>query len=129
MKYHSKMQESSLMSEDKFMNMMNKLSDEQKQFYAQKKQMDEKVKLTTDMAKHKVKELEDELEQRQKFFDSELDKYEQENEMLKEMAEGNTGDMGKYKKKIKALEEEVDKLKKERKEMLSVSRKRDVELQ
>jgi hypothetical protein len=42
--YHKKMQESSMMNEDKFANMLEKISEEQKGFYNQKKHHELQVK-------------------------------------------------------------------------------------
>ncbi len=52
--YHKKMQENTIMQEEKFVNMMEKIADEQKGFYNQKKQHELMVKQTADMAKAKV---------------------------------------------------------------------------
>lgn len=56
------MQESSILQEDKLANMMEKISEEQKGLYNKKKQHELMIKQTSDIAKAKVKELEDELD-------------------------------------------------------------------
>ena len=77
-----------MIDEEKYSKMAEKLADQSKKQYNDKKQHELIVKQTADMAKSKVQELEDELDSRQKHFDSELMKMESENKMLKELLEG-----------------------------------------
>lgn len=53
--YNKQMSENTLMNDSKFVEMMEKLSEEQSKFYAEKKGIDEKIRVAVDAAKKKVK--------------------------------------------------------------------------
>ena len=63
---------SSLLNDNKFVDMMTKLNEEQRKYFKEKTFIENNVKVNTDMARQKVKELENELEKQQQYFDTQI---------------------------------------------------------
>ncbi|CAI2378863.1 unnamed protein product [Moneuplotes crassus] len=85
-KSNSKMQEDTLITESKFVNIMGQLNNEQSEIYAKKKKQEMDTKDIVESAQRKIKELEDELEFRSNHFKTETEKLKSQNKMLKETA-------------------------------------------
>ncbi len=73
-----------LLNDNKFVELMTKLNDEQRKYYKEKTTFESNVKITADMARQKVHELETELSKQSNYFKLESEKIEQENKMLRE---------------------------------------------
>ena len=56
------MAKNSLLNDSKFVEMMAKLSEEQRKYFKEKTQFESSITVTAEMARHKVKELENELD-------------------------------------------------------------------
>lgn len=57
-----KMAKGSLLNDNKFVELMTKLNEEQRKYYKEKSSFESNVKITADMARQKVRELETELD-------------------------------------------------------------------
>jgi hypothetical protein len=68
--------------------LMTKMNDEQRKYYREKQEYQNNLQITAEVARNKVKELEQELDKQQRFFDAQLEKLEMENNMLKEFSQG-----------------------------------------
>ncbi len=64
------------------------MNDEQRKYYREKQEYQNNLQITAEVARNKVKELEQELDKQQRFFDAQLEKLEMENNMLKEFSQG-----------------------------------------
>lgn len=80
------------------------------------------------MARQKVRELETEIDKQQKFHDMELLRYQNENKMLQEFKIGYEKDLSAKDSQIKVLFQEIDRLKREKKEAISIVHIRDIDL-
>ncbi len=56
------MTKNSLLNDNKFVELMTKLNEEQRKYYKEKAGFETNVKITAEMARQKVKELENELD-------------------------------------------------------------------
>lgn len=65
---------------------MTKMNDEQRKYFKEKQEYQNNLQVTAEVARNKVKELEQELEKQQKYFDAQLERVEMENGMLKEFS-------------------------------------------
>lgn len=75
-----------------------------------------------------MKELEQELDKQQKYFDGQLSKVDMENGMLKEFSQGFQGDLSMKEEQLQIMLDEVDRYKKEKKEAMTILKNRDIEL-
>ena len=62
------------------------MNDEQRKYFKEKQEYQNNLQVTAEVARNKVKELEQELEKQQKYFDAQLERVEMENGMLKEFS-------------------------------------------
>lgn len=76
----------SLLNDSKFVELMTKMNDEQRRYYREKQESSNNLQVTAEVARNKVKELEQELDKQQKYFDGQLSKLDMENGMLKEFS-------------------------------------------
>jgi hypothetical protein len=79
-----KMAKGSLLNDNKFVELMTKLNEEQRKYYKEKTTFESNVKITAEMARQKVRELETELDKQSGYFKIESEKLDQENNMLRE---------------------------------------------
>ncbi|CDW90750.1 ubiquitin carboxyl-terminal hydrolase family protein [Stylonychia lemnae] len=119
----------SLLNDNKFVNLMTKLNEEQRKYYKEKSSFEQSAKITSEMARQKVKELETELSKQSHFFEQSTEKYELEIKMLKEFQQGIQKDFEGKDQQIQILMDQVDKFKREKKEAFSLLRQRDIDLQ
>jgi hypothetical protein len=61
LEHASKLASGSLLNDNKFVDLMTKLNDEQRKFFKEKSSFEHNLKTTSEMARQKVKELENEL--------------------------------------------------------------------
>ena len=108
---------------------MTKMNDEQRKYYKEKQEYQNNLTITAEVARNKVKELEQELDKQQRFFDAQLERVEMENGMLKEFSQGYQKDVGMKEEQIQIMLDEVERYKREKKEAMSVLKHRDIELQ
>eukprot|EP00347_Sterkiella_histriomuscorum_P004589 403359888 len=124
----SDLAKNSLLNDNKFVNLMTKLNDEQRKYFKEKSHFENNSKITSEMARQKVKELETELERQSKFFEQQTEKYELEIQMLKEFQNGISKDFEGKDDQIEILVEQVNKFKKDKKDALGVVKQRDIEI-
>ena len=104
------------------------MNDEQRKYYRDKQEYQNNLQLTAEVARNKVKELEQELDKQQRFFDAQMERLEMECNMLKEFSSGYQKDVTMKEDQIQIMLDEVDRYKKEKKEAMSILKHRDIEL-
>lgn len=89
----SALAKNSLLNDSKFVELMTKMNDEQRKYYRDKQEYQNNLQLTAEVARNKVKELEQELDKQQRFFDAQIERLEMECNMLKEFSGGYQKDV------------------------------------
>lgn len=87
-KHAQDLAKNSLLNDNKFVQLMTKLNDEQRKYFKDKSQFENESRITADMARQKVTELQTELDRQSKYFEKQSEKYELEISMLKEFQSG-----------------------------------------
>lgn len=128
LEHASNLASNSLLNDQKFVSLMTKLNDEQRKYFKEKTHFENNVKITAEMARQKVRELESELEKQAKFFEQQCTRYEQEIQMLKELNLGVEKDFRSKDEQISMLIEQVNKFKREKKDAVSIVKQREIEL-
>ena len=104
------------------------MNDEQRKYFKEKSHFENNVKITAEMARQKVRELEMELEKQSKFFEKQQEKYDLEIQMLKEFNLGFEKDYQSKDQQIQMMIDQVNKFKKEKKDAMSIVKQREIEL-
>lgn len=107
---------------------MTKLNDEQRKYFREKQEYQNNLQVTAEVARNKVKELENELDKQQKYFDGQIEKMEMDNAMMKEFSLGYQKEIEMKEEQIRIMLDEVERYKREKKEAMTILKNRDIEL-